>query len=253
MQSMKSNYLRVSQKLTKVGMENAIDSLPREKMMRLSAAELSDAELLAIILRTGTSSMNVLQVANNLLHKYGSLYELFRKDWSAVSKEHGIGVVKSLELNAVFELARRSIRKPFYEYSKFPIKSPTQFAEILFPIVKADPRETFFVFPLDKTRKPLCEPIRLTRGSSESTVVDPYDVIREVILRGGRRFVVAHNHPDCTDVASHADLILTKELIRLANAIKIPIDDHIIVWDDGSDMLGCISMRMKKIINFEEE
>jgi DNA repair protein RadC len=83
--------------------------------------------------------------------------------------------------------------------------------------------------------------------------VDPYDVIREVLLRGARRFVVAHNHPDCSEIASEDDLILTKELIRLANAIKIPIDDHIIVWDDGSDMLGYISMRMKKIINFEEE
>ncbi len=110
--------------LTKVVRESGVVMLPREKLLSgTTAAELTDQELLAVLLKTGTKDCNVLDLSRNILKEFGSLYDLSIADWRELKNVHGLGIVRSLELYSMFEFGRRAIKQPVQDFQKEPLDS----------------------------------------------------------------------------------------------------------------------------------
>ena len=241
--------------------------MPREKLAALGPESLSDAELLALLLRSGTKGRNVLAVAEDLLRAYGgSLGLLSRAGRAELSKTPAVGPAKASELSAVFELARRVLSSSVEDDPRLD-KSETV-ARYLRPFVLAESGESFYVLPLDKRRR-LCGVVgraRVSLGTADATVVTPRDVFREAIRADARFLVVAHNHPSGDQTPSAADLRLTADLVDAGRVLRIPLLDHVVLGDipsrlrpDGSaDTAGCLeavprfhSIRASGEVDFE--
>ena len=206
--------------------------MPREKRAELGPAALSDAELLAIFLRTGRPGVNVLKMAESLLDAYdGDLRRMSHESVVGLSKMHGIGKVHALELVAMFEFARRAVLRP--RETRPVLDTPESVARYLSGRTLLATTETFFVLPLDKKMR-LCGGARLdvmvvATGTADAIFVHPRDVFREAIRTDACYVVVAHNHPsgDCTP--SRQDVALTKALIDAGRTVHVPLADHVIL------------------------
>lgn len=241
--------------------------MPREKLAALGPGALSDAELLALLLRSGTKGRNVLAVADELLRTYGRSLELLsRAGYNVLKKTESIGPARACELSAVFELARRILSS---SCDDFPVLARAEdVARHLRPFVLAESVESFYVLPLDKRRR-LCGVVgraRVSLGTADATVVTPRDVFREALRVDARFVLVAHNHPSGDPTPSPADLRLTADLVDAGRVLRIPVLDHVVLGDipsrrrpDGSlDTDGCLdavprfhSIRASGEVDFE--
>ncbi|MBQ3809673.1 MAG: DNA repair protein RadC [Kiritimatiellae bacterium] len=241
--------------------------MPREKIAALGPASLTDAELLALLLRSGTKGKNVLAVAEDLLRAYGGSLELLsRAGYDELAKTLAVGPAKASELAAVFELARRVLASSGED---FPVlDTPEAVARYLRPFVLAESVESFYALPLDKRRR-LCGVVgraRVSLGTADATVVTPRDVFREAIRVDARFLLVAHNHPSGDPTPSPADLRLTADLVDAGRVLRIPLLDHVVLGDipsrlrpDGTpDTDGCLdavprfrSIRASGAVDFE--
>ena len=223
--------------------------MPREKIAAFGPASLSDAELLALLLRSGTKGRNVLAVADDLLRDYGGSLELLsRAGYDDLAKAKAVGPAKASELAAVFELARRVLASSGED---FPVlATAADVARYLRPFVLAESVESFYVLPLDKKRR-LCGVVgraRVSVGTADSTLVTPRDVFREAIRVDACYVVVAHNHPSGDPTPSAADLRLTADLVDAGRVLRIGVLDHVVLGDipsrlrpDGTlDTDGCL-------------
>ena len=241
--------------------------MPREKIAAYGPEQLTDEELLALLLRSGTKGKNVLAVAKDLLHAYGDSLELLsRAGYSVLAKTFAVGPARASVLAAVFELARR-ILSSSVEDSPL-LDTPEAVARYLRRFVLAESVESFFVLPLDKRRR-LCGVVgraRVSLGTADATVVTPRDVFREAIRVDARFLLVAHNHPSGDPTPSAADLRLTADLVDAGRVLRIPLLDHVVLGDipsrrrpDGSlDTVGCLdavprfhSVRASGAVDFE--
>ncbi|MFN1835695.1 RadC family protein [Balneola sp. MJW-20] len=202
------------------------DEQPREKLVRYGAESLSDAELLSILLRTGTRKLNVVDTARVLLNKFDGLHNLFRKNWKALRVIPGIADVKAITLEASFEIARRIQVAAPGDYPQ--ITSPQEAAAFFGPKLRHLNHEVFLVAFLTPT-KHLTGTQKISSGGQTSTIVEPAAVMREAILNDASSIILAHNHPSGNAKASTADLHLTKRLIECGKLLGIPIDDHLII------------------------
>lgn len=225
------------------------DLMPREKIKAFGPAALSNAELLALLLRTGMKGRNVLAVAEELLHAYGDSLELLsRAGRDELAKTKAVGSAKAGELAAVFELARRILASSGED--RPVLATAAAVARYLRPFVLADGVESFFVLPLDKRRR-LCGVVgraRVSRGTADATLVTPRDVFREAIRVDACYVVLAHNHPGGDPTPSASDLRLTADIVDAGRVLRIGVLDHVILGDipsrrrpDGSpDTEGCL-------------
>lgn len=206
--------------------------LPREKLEQLGPTALSDAELLAILLRTGTQGRNVMAVAEDLLRTYGGNLGLLAKaGLPELQKQKGVGRVRGLELSALFEIARRILASSATE--RPALNSPERIAVFLRPFIVQDPREGFYVLPLDRKMK-LCGPVsrcKVFSGTNEATPVHPRDIFHEAIRSAACFVVVAHNHPSGDPAPSPKDLKITRDIIEAGELLRIPLVDHIVIGD----------------------
>ena len=223
--------------------------MPREKIKAFGPAALADAELLALLLRSGTKGRNVLAVAEDLLRAYGGSLELLsRAGYDELAKTKAVGPAKASELSAVFELARRILSSSCED---FPVLATAEdVARYLRPFVLAESVESFYVLPLDKKRR-LCGVVgraRVSLGTADSTLVTPRDVFREAVRVDASYIVVAHNHPSGDPTPSAADLRLTADLVDAGRVLRIGVLDHVVLGDipsrrrpDGTlDTAGCL-------------
>lgn len=217
---------------------------PRERMKAArTPRELRDIDLLALLLKTGSEKCNVLQLAERLIKVYGSLKSLMTADWRTMRsrvKEYnrlnpsepvlGLGMVKCLELAAAFELGHRRVCMDVGEIYKKRVNSPkTAFAIFRSYIDPQDTQENFMVLPLDSDDKPLSEPISMSRGTVDHTIVHPRDVFKEAVRWGASSIVVAHNHPSGECRPGDEDIKLTRALLRAADIMGVPLSDHLIL------------------------
>lgn len=202
---------------------------PREKLMRHGADSLSESELLAILLRTGTRRMNVVDLGRWILMQSGGLRQLTRKNWSELAMEPGIGSVKAVTLEAVFELGRRVERTVIGERPS--VRSPEEAAAYFSPLLRDLKKEVFMVAFLNNS-KILTGSKRISEGGMTATVVDPAEVFRQAILNNAASIIVAHNHPSGMVNESHADRLLTRRLYEAGRVMGVPLDDHIIIAGD---------------------
>lgn len=209
--------------------------LPREKLLRCGAAALTDAELLAIQLRSGTQGRNVLAVAEDLLRSYGdSMALLSQAGVEELCGQLGVGEVRGITLAAVFEIARRILSESVED--RPVLDSPSAVARYLRPFIVQNPTEGFYVLPLDR-RCRLCGPVmrhRISSGTADSTPVHPREVFIEAIRSRATFVMIAHNHPSGNVEPSAADLRLTRDLIAAGKLLSIPVVDHVIVGDIAS-------------------
>ena len=222
---------------------------PRERLVRFGASSLLDEELLAIMLRTGAQGKNVLCLAQQLLENFGSLSQLMNAGLEELKSYGGIGQVKAIELAAMLELSRRVIMGGTSRREVF--NAPENVVKRVNLIKALSQTESFFVFPLDK-RCRLCtlNPIEISSGTLDSSLVHPREVFREAIRFSAASIIIAHNHPsgDCTP--SRADIEITKKIIEAGQQLSIPVLDHVVVGDEHILPPGFCSMNRERIMNF---
>ncbi len=213
--------------------ELPVHERPRERLMELGAGALSDAELLAILLRTGTKEESVLSLAQRVLRRY-SLKELAEASVGELKRIHGISDAKACEIAACFELARRLQRAK--RNAKY-VKSSDDAYRVLFPRLAHRRVEVFACIYLN-SRNRVLRVAELSVGGMEASVVQPREVYRVALEEGATRVIVGHNHPSGDPEPSGEDIRITKALRLGGELLGVELLDHLIVGD------GCyVSLR----------
>jgi DNA repair protein RadC len=203
------------------------DARPREKLLARGAGALSDSELLALLLRTGTRDKGVLQMAQEVLATFGGIAGLLHTAAEDLKRINGLGgPAKRAELVAVMELARRAIAQQLTEREIF--SSPDAVKHYLQMHLGRTPHEVFAVLFLDAQNR-LIEMKELFRGTLTQTSVYPREVVRHALGLHAAAVVLAHNHPSGTVQPSRADEALTQTLKSALALIDVRVLDHVIV------------------------
>ena len=201
---------------------------PQERLERLGASALSERELIAMILRTGTTKNHVLNIADEILSKAGSLSGLLRWDVSDFMQTRGIGKVKGLQLSILIEVAKRMIQGQ--RTSDITFDEPQKVWDYLFPEVRSSIVEKVWVFCLDRKNKLLRAEL-VTSGTATGSLVHPREVFRPAIRHGASAIILAHNHPSGDPSPSTADLNVTKRILESSKSLGIDMHDHVIVGE----------------------
>jgi len=207
-----------------------VDDRPREKLLAKGADALSDAELLAIFLRTGVSGKSAVDLARGLLARCGSLATLCAASERDLCELPGMGRAKVAQLQAVLELARRALKEKIA--SGAALSSPAAVREYLRLKLQALPHEVFVVLFLDAQNR-VIEIEELFRGTLTQTSVYPREVVKRALARNAGAVIFAHNHPSGVAEPSHADETLTQALKQALALIDVRVLDHFIVAGAG--------------------
>jgi len=194
------------------------------------ASALSDAELLAIFLRVGVKGKSAVALAQDLLHHFGSLPRLLRSTREELTCIHGMGLSKWSQIQAAYELVKRSLEDRLAQDSIF--SSPSHVKEFLQAKIGRLPHEVFLCLYLD-SRLHLIECQELFRGSITHTAVYPREILKEALSRNASALIVAHNHPSGNPLPSNADQDLTRTLQNVLQLVDIALLDHCIVSGSG--------------------
>ena len=203
------------------------DARPREKLLARGAGALSDAELLALLLRTGTAGRGVLQMAQEVLDAFGGLAGLLHAGADDLTRVKGLGgSAKRAELVAVLELARRALAEQLRTQPVF--ESPGAVKDYLQLHLGQRPHEVFAVLFLDSQHR-LIALEELFRGTLSQTSVYPREVALRALHHHAAAVVLAHNHPSGSVAPSRADEVLTQTLKSALALIDVRVLDHVIV------------------------
>ena len=203
-----------------------LDDRPREKLLARGPAALSDAELLAIFLRTGTRGANAVDLARTLLRKFGSFAGLFAADRDSFCKIHGVGAAKYVQLRAVMEMARRALVSEARAGDN--LSSPSAVRDFLRLQLQGRPIEVFVGIFLDAQNRVL-EVEELSSGTLTQTSVFPREIVRRALHHNAAGMIFAHNHPSGVTEPSHADENLTQALRQALALVDVRVLDHFIV------------------------
>jgi DNA repair protein RadC len=224
---------------------------PREKFDRLGPENLSESDLLAILLRTGTAGTNVVELAEALLMQYGSLSALSRTSIAELQKIHGIGREKAKILKAALEIGRRLVQENVGENPR--IASPEEAAAVLRERARSLDREVFWVLLLDTKSRLMVPPCEVSKGTLNSSLVHPREIFKPAIQHSAASVILAHNHPSGDPSPSAQDIRITKKLIEAGKTMEIKVLDHLIMGrktrDGANDFF---SLRESGLAEFEE-
>jgi DNA repair protein RadC len=201
---------------------------PRERLLTQGAARLSDAELLAILLRTGGRGYSALDVARQLIQQHGGLRALLEANCEQLCQQPGLGPAKYALLQAATELARRHLRESLERGE--PLTSPQHTRNYLRAALRDRPHEVFCVLLLD-TRHRVISFEELFNGTIDSAQVHPRVVVERALGKRAAAVILAHNHPSGVAEPSQADLAITRRLRDALNLVEIRLLDHFIVGD----------------------
>ena len=210
--------------------EIPISDRPREKLILRGAQSLSDAELLAIFIRTGTKGVSVIEVAQKLISKYSNLPQLALQSAESLQKNLGIGKDKAATLVAAFEISRR-IESQSKWFTAKSITSPAEIADIFIPLLRDEVKEKFIVVSLNSANRIIRYDI-ISTGNLTSSIVHPREVFKVAIENNSANIILVHNHPSGNTNASAEDIATTKILVEAGKLLDIGIFDHIIVADN---------------------
>jgi DNA repair protein RadC len=215
--------------------QTAVGERPQERLERHGAGALSDTELLAMLLRSGTRGQDVLTLASGLIAEAGSLAGLIA--WSAADfrKLKGIGRVKALQLVTVMEVARRVIGQ---QGGDAPLLNRADLvAAWCQPLVSGLEVEKFWVLCLNRKNR-LLKRVEITSGTATAALAHPREVFRTAIRESAAAVVCMHNHPSGDPAPSAQDVQVTRQLREAARAVDIALLDHVIVGRASADPLG---------------
>lgn len=213
----------------------AVNDRPQERLARLGATALSDTELLAMLLRSGQRGLNVIALSQNLIAEAGSLAGLLRWNEKDFRKVKGIGPVKSLQLLAVMEIARRVLAA---DGGAEPLLNRPELIVAHFrPLVTGLMIEKFWTLCLNRKNR-LIKLVEVTSGTATASLAHPREVYREAIQQGATAVVCVHNHPSGDPAPSAADIQVTRQLREAARTVDIELLDHVIVGTTAADPQG---------------
>ncbi|OIO58687.1 MAG: hypothetical protein COZ46_05330 [Verrucomicrobia bacterium CG_4_10_14_3_um_filter_43_23] len=203
-----------------------LNERPQERLQALGPSALSDAELMAMLLRSGNKEFDVLAIARKLVTEAGSLSGLLT--WSAADFQRvkGIGKVKSLQLITVIEIARRILSQE--ESKPKPMDSPAKVYNYFLPIASGLTVEKFWVLCLNR-KNHVIRHIEVTSGTLTASLVHPREVFKEAIRLSASAIIAVHNHPSGDPSPSNADTAVTRQLLQAGQILNIPVLDHIIL------------------------
>ncbi|MFN2351007.1 MAG: DNA repair protein RadC [Kiritimatiellia bacterium] len=221
---------------------------PRELLERFGVAAVQDEVLLAIILRSGISGANVLELARKLLQDYGSLTEMAAASERDLRRP-GIGPVKAQILKAALELGRRLSEETITATPY--IRTPANAAALLRPRAQGLKHETFWVLLLNSKNRLQGKPLDISRGLLDASLVHPREVFRSAIREASAAVILAHNHPSGDPSPSPEDLRITRQLVDAGRLLSIRVLDHIILGrSDGAGQNDFLSIREAGLAEF---
>jgi DNA repair protein RadC len=204
---------------------------PREKALRSGIGALSEAELLALLLRTGGAQDGVLELAERLLRQHDGLIGLSGFDVDELMRAHGLGPAKASEVCAAFEIGRR------LSSAKRRTRPLMRVPEEVVATLRADlvglRHEELWCLPLDVRSRLISEPRTVSRGDVDGTDAGPRAFFRAALSAGATSCIAVHNHPTGDAHPSQADREVTRRLIAAGRAIDVPLVDHVIIGDEG--------------------
>ncbi len=201
---------------------------PRERLLRQGAKSLSNQELLAILLRTGTKEESVLVLANRVLSTFERLHQLKHATIEEMVAIKGIGEVKAIQILAAIELGRRLSQKQ--NDDKYTVRSPQDAAAYLMPDMTSLSQEHFVVLFLD-VKNQIIHKKTIFIGGLNASIVHPREIFREAVKRSAASIICAHNHPSGVPTPSPEDIEVTKRIQEAGFIIGIELLDHIIIGD----------------------
>ncbi|MBV7298722.1 RadC family protein [Enterovibrio paralichthyis] len=204
------------------------DCRPREKLLAKGADSLTDAELLAIFLRTGVAGMNAIELAGYLLKDFGSLRGLMQANQTQFCQRKGLGSAKYAQLQAVLELSKRHLGETLSRDDG--LTSPSHTARYLSAKLRDRPREAFLVLYLDNQHRPIRDEI-LFEGTINAANVYPREVVKRALDLGANAVILAHNHPSGIAEPSTADRHITARIADALALVDIRLLDHMVIGD----------------------
>ncbi len=204
------------------------DLKPRERLYQLGPEVLSNREILAILLRTGSQGENVLELAERILTEAGGLVGLARLSIHELEQVHGIGPAKAAQVKAALELGKRSISAD--PATRPVINSPSDVADLVMEEMRNLDREHFRIMHLS-TRNNVLGISAVSVGSLNSSIVHPRECFKEAIRRNANSIILLHNHPSGDPSPSREDLDITRRLTEGGKILGIEILDHVIIGE----------------------
>ncbi|MCG9639575.1 DNA repair protein RadC [Vibrio sp. Isolate34] len=204
------------------------ESMPREKLLSRGPDSLTDAELLAIFLRTGTQGMNVLELADKLIKDFGSLRHLFSATQEEFCAHKGMGQAKYAQLQAVLEMTQRYLAETLSRGDA--LTSPSHTKLYLSSILRDRQREAFYILFLDNQNRVIKDEV-MFEGTIDAASVYPREVVKRALHHNAAALILAHNHPSGVAEPSQADRRITRRLTDALALVDIRILDHFVVGD----------------------
>ena len=200
------------------------DSRPRERLVKFGVGNLSDSELLALILEKGTRQENVIEMSNRLLNKYG-LDKLSQCSLKELQGIKGIGFAKACQILALFEFNKRhNLSKNHVKH----IKSAKDVFNLFYEKLKDEKQENFFVLMLNNKNYVIGEEL-ITKGSLDSSIAHPREVFKPAIKNSASKIILIHNHPSGDIFPSSEDIRLTEKFKQAGEMLGISLIDHVII------------------------
>lgn len=200
---------------------------PRERLIRNGPESLSNAELLGIILRTGSREENVVNLCSRILTEY-SIKQLSLANISRLMQVHGVGKAKAAQIAAVFELARRL--ETFVEEPKRKVCSPKDVYTLMYPKMREQKKEKFITLCLDTKNRILREEV-VSVGSLNASIVHPREVFKSALMESSASVIMVHNHPSGDPSPSREDIMVTEKMVEGGKLLGIDVLDHIIIGE----------------------
>jgi len=204
------------------------DSRPRERLLKFGIENLSDAEVLAIMLRTGSVGENVIEMSNRLINEYG-LDKLFECSLKELQEIKGIGPAKAMQILSMFELLKR------HKNSQQPVRflsSAKKVFEFMHEKLKEEKQENFIVILLNNRNYYLKDHL-ITKGILDASIIDPREVFKPAIRNSSARIILVHNHPSGDPTPSEEDLEVTEKIVDAGELLGIKVLDHVIIGRDS--------------------
>ncbi|MBL0387058.1 DNA repair protein RadC [Tumebacillus sp. ITR2] len=206
--------------------EIPVEDRPRERLRQVGPEQMSNAELLAILLRTGSRGRSAVNLAEQVLKRFGSIRELLDADLQELTEIPGVGLAKAAQLKAAIEVGRRIARNSNTTRPQF--LTARDAAEYMMDRLQFQLKEHFVALHLDAKRRLIGEEI-VSVGSLDSTVAHPREIFKTAIKRSASAIICLHNHPSGDPTPSYEDLEVTRRLIECGRILGVDVLDHIVI------------------------
>jgi len=205
------------------------DERPREKLLKFGADKLSDTELLAILLRVGSSGKSAVDMARELINEFGTFRNIDSKSYTEL-KRKGLGVAKIAQIKAAIEIGKRFLKEK--SLTKIKITTSKDLVDYFTPYMRDMKKEIFKAVLLDGKNK-IIKDVTISEGTLTKSIVHPREIIKEAVTESAAALVLIHNHPSGEPHPSQDDIDITNRIISACELVGIRILDHVIIGDNN--------------------